>query len=117
MKYQEVWIDVPATAGRYQISNKGRLRQIAKKVRLGKTTRTLHTDTLIPLLLDYRTGELGWHVYFDGEKHFWPRDEMLKFFYTVPTEINPADEEQAKELYNSTYRPEIATRQQLRQTV
>ena len=29
----------------------------------------------------------------------WPRDEMLKFFYTVPTEINPADEEQAKELY------------------
>ena len=42
---------------------------------------------------------------------------MLKFFYTVPTEINPADEEQAKELYNSTYRPELATRQNALQTV
>ena len=117
MKYQKVWTNVLATAGRYQIGNKGILRQIAKKVRLGRTTRTLHTNTLVPLLVDYRTGELGWHVYFDGEKDFWPRDEMLKFFYTVPTEINPADEEQAKELYNSTYRPEIATRQQPRQTV
>ena len=117
MKYQEVWIDVPATAGRDQISNKGRLGQIAKKVRLGRSRRTLHTNTLVPLLVDYRTGELGWHVYFDGEKDFWPRDEMLKFFYTVPTETNPADEEQAKELYNSTYRPELATGQNVQQTL
>jgi len=32
MKYQKVWTNVLATAGRYQIGNKDILRQIAKKV-------------------------------------------------------------------------------------
>ena len=36
MKYQEVWIDVPETAGRYQISNHGHLRQMRRKELLSK---------------------------------------------------------------------------------
>ena len=41
---QEVWLDVPETDGRYQISNHGHLRQMGRKERFGKTMKTVFTN-------------------------------------------------------------------------
>ena len=61
---QEAWIDMPETGGRYQISNHGHWRQIGRKERFGKTTKTVFANvTKLPISNCKTLGTgLGWYT-------------------------------------------------------
>lgn len=87
-KITEVWIEVPGTAGRYEVSNKGHLKQVAKRQRRGRQTVTVFTNKIIPIVSDYVSGRLGWYVNYDNEKHFFDCQSLLTLFEGIPAGIN-----------------------------
>lgn len=84
----EVWVEVPGTSGRYEISNKGHLKQMGKRQRRGKHEVTVFTNKIFPIVSDYISGKLGWYVYMDNQKHFFRRDVLMALFKGVPIEID-----------------------------
>ena len=63
----ELWIDVPETGARVQASNRGRLRVVGKKTGRGRRVILCHVNEERRLVCDYKTGLLGWYVFFDGK--------------------------------------------------
>ena len=104
----EAWIDVPETDGRFQISNKGHLRRIAKKARLGKKTYVVHDVMHLSLVADYSTGTIGWYAVFDNQKHFFERDKLMELFVSIPVALNPEEEKRAIEAREQGFDPEYA---------
>ncbi len=103
----EVWIDVPETTGRYQISNQGRLKQVAVRQRRGSQEMLVCTNALKEAVADYKTGRIGWYVYFDGEKRFLDRDLLLELFQGVPVAIDKEADALAVKRMNELYRSDI----------
>ena len=103
----EVWIDVPETTGRYQISNQGRLKQVAVRQRRGSQEMLVCTNALKEAVADYKTGRIGWYVYFDGEKRFLDRDLLLELFQGVPVAIDAEADALAIRRMNELYRSDI----------
>lgn len=103
----EVWIDVPETTGRYQISNHGRLKQVAVRQRRGSQEMLVCTNAVKESVADYKTGRIGWYVYFDGEKRFLDRDRLLEFFQGVPVSIDAEADALAIRRMNELYRSDI----------
>ena len=103
----EVWLDVPETDGRFQISNKGRLRRIAKKKRLHNETIVIFEIVPVKMVADYKTGAFGWYVYFDNDKHFFERDKLMRLFVSIPIAINPEEEKRAIEVRDRGFNPEF----------
>ena len=91
----EAWIDVPETDGRFQISNKGHLRRIAKKKRLHKETMLVFEIAPVKMVADYKTGMFGWYVYFDNDKHFFERDKLMELFGSIPVALDQEEEREA----------------------
>lgn len=87
-KITEVWVEVPGTDGRYMVSNKGHLKQVAKRQRRGRQTVTVFTNKIIPIVSDYVSGRLGWYVNYDNEKHFFDCQSLLALFEGIPAGIN-----------------------------
>ena len=104
----EAWIDVPETDGRFQISNKGHLRRIAKKARLGKKTYVVHDVMPLSLVADYSTGTIGWYAVFDNKKHFFERDKLMELFVAIPVALDPEEEKKAIEAREQGFDPEYA---------
>lgn len=103
----EVWIDVPETTGRYQISNHGRLKQVAVRQRRGSQEMLVCTNAVKEAIADYKTGRIGWYVYFDGEKRFLDRDLLLELFQGVPVAIDKEADALAVRRMNELYRSDI----------
>jgi len=103
----EVWIDVPETTGRYQISNHGRLKQVAVRQRRGSQEMLVCTNAVKEAIADYKTGRIGWYVYFDGEKRFLDRDLLLELFQGVPVSIDAEADALAIRRMNELYRSDI----------
>jgi len=103
----EVWIDVPETTGRYQISNHGRLKQVAVRQRRGSQEMLVCTNAVKEAVADYKTGRIGWYVYFDGEKRFLDRDRLLELFQGVPVSIDAEADALAIRRMNELYRSDI----------
>jgi len=103
----EVWIDVPETTGRYQISNQGRLKQVAVRQRRGSQEMLVCTNALKEAVADYKTGRIGWYVYFDGEKRFLDRDRLLELFQGIPVSIDAEADALAIRRMNEFYRSDI----------
>lgn len=106
-KLTEVWIEVPETNGRYMVSNKGHLRQIARKERHGQQMLTIFTSIPKRLVSDFKTEALGWHVFIDGEKRFWERAELINEFEGIPVVIDATEDNEAIELRKRTFRNDI----------
>ncbi len=101
----EVWIDVPETDSRFQISNKGHLRRIAKKKRLRKKTVVISEIAPVKMVADYKTGTFGWYVYFDNVKHFLERDKLMRLFVSIPVFLDPMEEKKAIEAREQGFDP------------
>ena len=100
----ECWVDIPGTDGRYQVSNLGHLRMLAKKTRImGRITLVSSVEEK-HLVCDYKTGRLGWWVFLDGCKLFLPRDEMIALFPSAYQDVDRSLDEEATAKRNETYR-------------
>ena len=76
----ECWADVPGTDVRFQVSNLGHLRMLARKtMRRGAMTVEQKVEVR-PLVCDYKSGRLGWWIWYDGASHFLARDELMALF-------------------------------------
>ena len=76
----ECWTDVPGTDVRFQVSNLGHLRMLARKtMRRGAMTVEQKVEVR-PLVCDYKSGRLGWWIWYDGASHFLARDELMALF-------------------------------------
>ena len=103
----EAWIDVPETDGRFQISNKGHLRRIAKKKRLHKETMLVFEIAPVKMVADYKTGMFGWYVYFDNDKHFFERDKLMELFGSIPVALDQEEEREALEVRQQGFNPKL----------
>ena len=108
----EVWIDVPETDGRFQISNKGHLRRVGKKKRRRKKTIVIFEIAPVKMVADYKTGAFGWYVYFDNDKHFFERNKLMELFVSIPVALDPQEEKKAIEAREQGFDPEYAAQQQ-----
>lgn len=99
----ECWIDVPGTDGRFEASNRGRLRMIGKKVRHCRKTHVVLEIAVRGLVCDYKTGRLGWWVYFDGEKRFFARDELVALFPERFRDVDTSRDEELRRLREETF--------------
>lgn len=84
----ECWVPVPKTEWRFAVSNRGRCMKLAKKRRLGRKTFLMAVNEPVALVADYKTGELGWYCFFDGESRFFGREALMSLF---PEELRHAD--------------------------
>ena len=101
----ECWVDIPGTDGRFQVSNLGHLRMIAKKTRIMGRIAVVLTIEPKPLVCDYKTGRLGWWIFYDGSKLFLPRDELMALFPPEYRQVDSSLDEAATAKRNETYCP------------
>ena len=106
----EVWIDVPETDGRYMFSNRGRMRQIARKERHGRKMLTVVTNQIKGVVCDFRTRRMGWYLFLDGEKRFWERDALMRLFGNIGTSVSARDDEEAISRCEKLYRSDFGGR-------
>ena len=100
----ECWVAIPGTNGRFAVSNLGRCRKVARKHRFCRTTLTLFVNEAVPLVADYKTRELGWYCYFDGESHFYRRDDLMRLFPDGLAAVDPSGDAAAVKRREDTYR-------------
>lgn len=100
----ECWMFVPGTDGRFAVSSRGRFMRIAKKRRLGRRTLRLAVNEIVPLVADYMSGELGWYGFYDGDNHFFGREELMRLIPVSLQDIDRSCDEAAVTRRNETYR-------------
>lgn len=99
----ECWVDVPQTGARVQVSNFAHLRVVGKKRCFVGKVLCLHVNELKNLICDYKSGELGWYVFFDRKNHFFPRDELMSLFPTSLVEIDHSVDQEAIKFKEKTW--------------
>lgn len=104
MKTIEVWIDVPETGARVQVSNLGHLRVVGKKRRMGSRVCELHVNEAKGLVCDYKSERLGWYVFFDRVNHFFAREELMRMFPESLADIDRSRDDDARALKEKTWR-------------
>ena len=104
MNTTEMWVFVPDTGARVMVSNLGHLKVIGKKRRMGSRMCELHVDETKNLVCDYKTGVLGWYVFFDRENHFFGREELLRLFPESLLDVDRSRDEEARALKEKTWR-------------
>ena len=107
----ECWVGVPGTEGRFAVSNLGRFRTMAKKERHNRRTLVVFVNEPKPLVCDYKTGLLGWWVYYDGAKHFFARDELMTLFPECCRSPDTSLDESARAKREETYMSPEALRE------
>ena len=100
----ELWLSVPETDHRFEVSNFGHLRQMARNVRRGKTTIRVQDVKRKPLMTRFSTGELGWQLFFDGEERFFARDGLMAMFPEAVLAIDHSADESLKARWNEAQR-------------
>ena len=118
----ELWLSIPETDNRFEVSNFGHVRQMARNRRHGRRTLRVQDVKEKPLVADFESGELGWSVFFDNASHFFPRDRLMAMFPEAVLNIDhSADgdciaareaalrdyEERHGEPYSPAYKPKV----------
>ena len=118
----ELWLSIPETDHRFEVSNFGHVRQMARNTRRGRSTIRIQAVKPRPLVSDFSSGVLGWSIFFDNANHFFPRDDLMAMFPEAVLDIDcsaDADciaardaalrdyEERHGEPYSPAYRPKI----------
>ena len=99
----EVWIPVPGTDHRYEISNFGHLKKVAKKVRgWNKTIVELDVEIKTPLC-SFRDSKIGWLVMLDKKRVFFSRDDLIELFCGVPVRIDTSLDDELKARRDAGY--------------
>ena len=106
MEKKECWFFVPETDNRFAISNFGRLMKVAKKRLVLRRTQVIAVFEILPLVASYKTGVLGWYVYYDNEKHFLARDELVKLIPDEVLKVDHSMDQAAIEKREATFNPE-----------
>ena len=99
----EVWIDVPETGTRVEVSNRGHLRVVGKKVGRGRHVVLSHVNEARDLVCDYKTERFGWYVFFDGRSHYLDREELLSLFPSSFLDVDRSHDEAARRKRNETF--------------
>ena len=76
----ELWLSIPDTDFRFEVSNFGHVRQMARNTRRGRSTIRIQAVKPRPLVADFASGELGWWIFFDNTNHFFPRRGLMSLF-------------------------------------
>ena len=97
---KEVWLPVPNTGWRFEVSNHGHVMQLGRNGAFGR--KAVFGAVAKPLVCDYKTEVLGWHLWFDNEMHFFKLDDLMALFGDIPVEIDPAEMEAARERRRKT---------------
>lgn len=92
----EVWISVPDTYGRFEVSNLGHLRQLGRRSRSIDRLKMIFGCVFRQLLCDIETSRFGWYVRYDNERHFLDRDKLLALFEGIPVVLDPDEESAAR---------------------
>ena len=100
----ECWVDVPRTDARIQVSNRGRLRVLGKKQGRGRHVVRVHVNEERHAVCDYKTGTIGWYVFFDGEKHFFARDELARLFPESVRDVDSSHDDELRRMREETFR-------------
>ena len=100
----ECWIDVPGTDMRFQVSNRGNLRVIAKRQIRGRRCVRVSVCELRRPVCDYKSGKIGWWLFFDGAKHFFTRDELVGNFPEEFRNVDRSKDEEMRKLRDETFR-------------
>ena len=100
----ECWVDVPGTEARIQVSNRGRLRVLGKKQGRGRHVVRVHVNEERHAVCDYKTGRIGWYVFFDGVKHFFARDELAVLFPEAVRDVDRSHDEELRRMRDETFR-------------
>ena len=99
----ECWVDVPETKGILQVSNRGRLRRLARKTKRGRSIVVVFASGDVRLVCDYKTSRFGWWVYYDGEKHFFARDDLEALFPEGVRNVDRSADAELKRLRDETF--------------
>lgn len=100
----ECWVDVPETDGRVQVSNRGNLRVMGRKMRIGNKIRMMFLNQMRGVVCDFKTKELGWWIFFDGENHFYRRDDLMELFDEALRDVDRSRDEEAVRLCKEQFR-------------
>ena len=100
----ECWIDVPGTEARIQVSNRGRLRVLGKKQGRGRHVVRVHVNEERHAVCDYKTGLIGWYVFFDGGKHFFARDDLVGLFPEAVRDVDLSGDGELRRIRDETFR-------------
>ena len=107
----ECWVDVPETDSRFQVSNRGHLRMLGrKKHRCNRTTVEMAVEPR-QLVCDYKSGRLGWWLFFDNNKHFLARDAVMQLFPERFRDVDTSLDGRARTLRDETYLDQDALRE------
>ena len=99
----ECWVEVPGTDGRFMVSHRGRLKAFGKKRRVSRKTFIEVVNEPRRLVCDYKTGRLGWWVFFDNARLFLPRDELMALFPPEFRDIDHSLDAEAEARRDETY--------------
>jgi len=92
----EVWISVPDTLGRFEVSNFGHLRQMGSRTNSIDRFKMRFRCTPRPLVSEFDTGRLGWCVRYDNESCFFDRGELMKLFEGIEVVLDPREDDSAR---------------------
>ena len=84
----EMWLSIPNTDHRFEVSNFGHVRRMARKTRRGRSTICVLDVKPMTLVADFATGDLGWRLFFDGAAKFFARDTLLALFPSAVINID-----------------------------
>ena len=104
MKTVEMWIDVPDTGSRGMVSNLGHLKVMGKRKRTIKRSYVAYVNEMRPLVCDFKTSRLGWWVFFDGERHFFAREDLMLLFPKEVQDVDRSRDEEAVEIRERNFR-------------
>ena len=100
----ECWTDVPGTDGRVLVSNRGNLRVMGRKRRFGNKVRMMFLNQRKGIVCDFKTKQFGWWVYYDGENHFFRREDLVSLFPARLRDVDRSRDEEAKALCEREFR-------------
>ena len=80
--------------------------KVAKKKLVVRKSELMAVFEILPLVSSYKTGALGWYVYYDNQKHFLERDEVVKLIPDEVLNVDHSMDQVAIEKREATFKPE-----------
>ena len=65
---------------------------------------TVFTNQIKEVICDFKTSQMGWYVFLDGEKHFWARKALMELFGDIQTAVITENDQEAIERRNKLFR-------------
>ena len=108
----ETWIEVPHTDGRAVMSNRGHLKVLGKKRRIGNHTVVEFVNEPRRVVCDFQTREFGWWLHLDMRRNFFSRDELVGLFPESLRDIDRSGDSEAIRVREEQWRDLAAERKE-----